>query len=83
MNYDKEIADVFERVCYLEGVSADGGNVLLEGGHINDYLLIGLLSRLIDDGVVDIRISNKISSTDLDYLQRLLHMKEREENAST
>lgn len=82
-NYNKEIANVFERVFYLEGISADGNDVLLAGRHVDDYLLVGLLSRLINDGVVDIGISNKISSTDFDYLQRLLHIKEREENVST
>lgn len=65
---------MFERVFYLEGISADGNDVLLAGRHVDDYLLVELLSRLINDGVVDVRISNKISSTDLDHLQRLLHM---------
>ena len=78
-NYNKEIAKVFDRVSSLEGVeSCHGEDVAIHGGHLDDYLLIGLLSRLINEDVVDIVIKDNISERNLDYLQRLLHLKEKE-----
>lgn len=85
LNYNKEIAEVFDRVSYLEGVeSYHGEDVAIRGGHYDDYLLVGLLSRLINEDVVDIVIKDNISERNLDYLQRLLHLKERGDlNANT
>ena len=78
MNYNKQIADVFDRVFYLEGVeSYHGEDVVIRGGHCDDYLLVGLLSRLINEGAIDIVIKDNISEGNLDYLQRLLHVKKR------
>lgn len=78
LNYNKEIAEAFDRVCNLEGVASyRGEDVAICGGHYDDYLLVGLLSRLINEGVIDIVIKNTISERNLDYLQRLLHVKER------
>ena len=84
-NYNKEIAKAFDRVSSLEGVeSFHGEDVAIHGGHYDDYLLVGLLSRLINEGVVNIEIKENISDGNLDYLQRLLHVKERGDiNAST
>ena len=76
LNYNKEIAEVFDRVSYLEGVeSCHGDDVAIHRGHCDDYLLVGLLSRLINEGVIDIVIKDTISERNLDYLQRLLHVK--------
>ena len=78
LDYNKEIAEVFDRVSSLEGVeSCHGEDVAIRGGHYDDYLLVGLLSRLINEGVVNIEIKENISDGNLDYLQRLLHVKER------
>ena len=75
-NYNKEIAEIFNRVSALEGVeSYHGEDVAIHGGHCDDYLLVGLLSRLINEGVIDIVIKDTISERNLDYLQRLLHVK--------
>lgn len=84
-NYNKEIAEIFNRVSDLEGVeSYHGEEVAIHGGHLDDYLLVGLLSRLINEGDVNIVIKNTISESNLDYLERLLHVKERGDlNAST
>lgn len=77
MDYNKEIAEVFDRVSILDGVSGYGDGVAIHGGHYDDYLLVGLLSRLINEGDIDIVIKDDISERNLDYLQRLLHVKER------
>ena len=78
MNYNKQIADVFDRVFYLEGVeSYHGEEVAIRREHCDDYLLVGLLSRLINEGAIDIVIKDNISEGNLDYLQRLLHVKKR------
>ena len=84
-NYNKQIAKVFDRVFHLEGVeSYHGEDVAIRGRHYDDYLLVGLLSRLINEDVVNIEIKDNISERNLDYLQRLLHIKERGDiNAST
>lgn len=75
-DYNKEIAEVFDRVSSLEGVeSYHGEDVAIRGGHYDDYLLVGLLSRLINEGEVDIVIKDTISERNLNYLQRLLHVK--------
>ena len=84
MDYNKEISEVFDRVFHLDGVeSYQGEDVTILSGHVDDYLLVGLLSRLINEGAVDIIIKDNISETNLDYLQRLLHIKRGEINAST
>lgn len=75
MDYNKEIAEVFDRVSILDGVSGYGDDVGIRGGHFDDYLLVGLLSRLINEDVVNIVIKDNISDRNLDYLQRLLHIK--------
>lgn len=75
LNYNKEIAEVFDRVSILDGVSGYGDDVGIRGGHFDDYLLVGLLSRLINEGDVDIVIKDTISERNLNYLQRLLHVK--------
>ena len=76
LDYNKEIAEVFDRVSSLEGVeSCHGEDVTIHGGHYDDYLLVGLLSRLINEDVVNIVIKDTISERNLDYLQRLLHVK--------
>ena len=76
LDYNKEIAEVFDRVSFLEGVeSCHGEDVAIHGGHYDDYLLVGLLSRLINEDVVNIVIKDNISDRNLDYLQRLLHIK--------
>ena len=76
LDYNKEIAEVFDRVSSLEGVeSYHGEDVAIRGGHYDDYLLVGLLSRLINEGEVDIVIKDTISERNLNYLQRLLHVK--------
>lgn len=84
-DYNKEVAEVFDRVSSLEGVeSYRGESVVIRGGHFDDYLLVGLLGRLINEGVIDIVIKDTISERNLNYLQRLLHVKERGDlNAST
>lgn len=81
----KKIAEVFDRASNLEGIkSYHGEDVAIHGGHLDNYLLAGLLSRLINEGDVDIVIKDTISERNLNYLQRLLHIKERGDlNAST
>lgn len=75
----KKNAEVFDRVSDLEGVeSYHGEDVAIHGGRLDDYLLVGLLSRLIDEGDANIVIKDTISERNLDYLQRLLHVKEKE-----
>lgn len=77
-DYNKEVAEVFDRVFSLAGVeSYHRENVVIRGGHFDDYLLVGLLGRLINEGVVEIVIENSISERNLDYLKRLLHVKGR------
>lgn len=79
IDYKKEIVEVLDRVSQLKGVeSYHGEDVAIRGGHYDDYLLVGLLSRLINEGVIDIVIKDTISERNLDYLQRLLHLKEKE-----
>lgn len=76
MNYNKEIAEVFDRVSNLDGIeSYFGEDVTIRGGHYDDYLLVGLLSRLINEGSIDIIIKESMSETNRDYLERLLHCK--------
>ena len=76
LDYNKEIAEIFNRVSDLEGVeSYHGEDVAIHGGHYDDYLLVGLLSRLINEGDVDIVIKDTTSERNLNYLQRLLHVK--------
>ena len=76
MNYNKEIAEVFDRVSNLDGIESYlGEDVAIRGGHYDDYLLVGLLSRLINEGSIDIIIKESMSETNRDYLERLLHCK--------
>lgn len=78
MNYNKEIAEIFDRVSCLEGVVCDYEDGLaIRGGHYDDYLFVGLLSRMINEGDIEIVIKDTISERNLDYLERLLHVKER------
>ena len=85
INYGEKIAELFDRVSNLEGIeSYHGEDVAIHEGHLDNYLLVGLLSRLVNEGDVDIVIKDTISDINLDYLQRLLHVKERGDfNAST
>ena len=79
IDYKKEIVEVLDRVSQLKGVeSYHGKDVAIHGGHYDVYLLVGLLGRLINEDVVDIVIKDNISERNLDYLQRLLHLKEKE-----
>lgn len=75
MNYNKEIAEVFDRVSNLDGIESYlGEDVAIRVGYYDDYLLVGLLSRLINEGSIDIIIKESISETNRDYLKRLLHV---------
>ena len=74
MNYNKEIAEVFDRVSNLDGIESYlGEDVAIRGGHYDDYLLVGFLSRLINEGSIDIIIKESMSETNRDYLERLLY----------
>lgn len=77
-NFNKQIAEVFDRVSILEGVeSCHGDDVAIQCGHYDDYLIVGFLSRLINEGDIEIVIKDTISERNLDYLERLLHVKKK------
>lgn len=77
MNYNKEIAEVFDRVLNLEGVDGYEEYISIRGNYVDDYLLVGFLGRLINENKVDIVIKNNITEVDQNYLERLLHLQKR------
>lgn len=72
MDIEKKIAEALIRVGCLEGVVAVHGDddIAIQGGHLDDYLLVCDLGRLIERGEMEI----KIAPSRMDYVCKLLHM---------
>lgn len=58
------------RVFKLEGVKFCNGDVCISAGHLNNYIVAGVLSGMFANGELEIKGEPK----DLPYLKRLLGM---------
>ena len=71
-DFNERLAKALTRAGQLEGIRGDKEfGIVIAGGNMNDYLLVGYLARLIKDGQCEIKVApNKI-----EYLFKLLDMK--------
>ena len=72
MDIENKLSEALMRVCELEGVYPypDEDSVCVQAGYLNDYLVAGYLSQLIESGDMEIKIRpDKIA-----YLRKLLKM---------
>ena len=70
--FSEKLSESLMRVAELDGVYpySDEDNICIKGGNLNDYLICGYLSQLIQSGDMEIKINqNKIP-----YLMKLLKM---------
>ena len=72
MDIEKKLSEAFMRVAELDGVYPypDEDSICIQGNHMNDYLVVGYLSQLLQSGDMEIKIRpDKIA-----YLRKLLKM---------
>lgn len=71
-DFNEKLSESLMRVCELDGVYPypDEDCVCVLAGNINDYLVAGYLSRLIESGDMEI----KIRPSKIPYLMKLLKM---------
>ena len=85
--FNKKLVEALRSVSGLEGVGyfndaeelgvEDG--LLINARHMDNYLLVGLLAHLIENGHVELKINPSINPERYDYLLRLLKLKKRGE----
>ena len=72
MDIEKKLFEALMRVAELDGVYPypDEDSICIQGNHMNDYLVVGYLSQLLQSGDMEIKIRpDKIA-----YLIKLLKM---------
>lgn len=70
--FEEKLSEALMRVAELDGVYPypDEDSVCIQGNHMNDYLVVGYLSQLLQSGDMEIKIRpDKIA-----YLRKLLKM---------
>ena len=72
----EKIADMLQKAGALEGVKCldENGDVVVFEQNVNDYLLVLLLSEMIKQGHIELKIQPTISDERLEYLFQLLDM---------
>ena len=72
--FEQKLSGSLMRVCELEGVYPypDEDSVCVQAGYLNDYLVAGYLSQLIESGDMEI----KIRPSKIPYLMKLLKVEE-------
>ena len=72
MDIENKISETLMRVAELDGVYPypDEDSVCIQGNHMNDYLVVGYLSQLLQSGDMEI----KIRPDKIPYLMKLLKM---------
>lgn len=81
--FNEKLAEALGSVGDLEGVCSLSkfeecrleDDLVIDGGHMDNYLMAGHLAQLVKDGHVEL----KINPDKTDYLLRLLHLKKRGE----
>lgn len=59
-DFEKKLSDALMRVGFLEGVSCarcEDDEIGISGGHLNDYLLVINMAKLLEDGKLKIEIA--------------------------
>ena len=74
MDIENKLSEALMRVAELDGVYPypDEDSVCIQGNHMNDYLVVGYLSQLLQSGDMEI----KIRPSKIPYLIKLLKMEE-------
>lgn len=65
----KGLADAFFRISELNGIVSIDGEIGIQAGHFDDYLLAFYLAQLIERDEIEI----KIKPDRISYLLKLLH----------
>ena len=71
-DFYNKLSEAFMRVAELDGVYPypDEDSICIQGNHMNDYLVVGYLSQLLQSGDMEI----KIRPSKILYLMKLLKM---------
>ena len=72
-DFNKLLSQALQRAGCLEGVVAEPhkeDDIGIQGGHVDDYLIVTYLGQLLETGKVQITIAPE----KLDYLYKLLHI---------
>ena len=72
--FEEKLSEALMRVAELDGVYPypDEDSICIQGNHMNDYLVVGCLSQLLQSGDTEI----KIRPDKIPYLMKLLKMEE-------
>lgn len=72
MDIENKLSEALMRVAELDGVYPypDEDSVCIQGNHMNDYLVVGYLSQLLQSGDMEI----KIRPSKIPYLMKLLKL---------
>ena len=70
--FEEKLSEALMRVAELDGVCPypDEDTVCIQGNHMNDYLVVGYLSQLLQSGDMEI----KIRPSKIPYLMKILKM---------
>ena len=73
-DFDNKLSEALMRVAELDGIYPypDEDSICIQGNHINDYLVVGYLSQLLQSGDMEI----KIRPSKIPYLMKLLKVEE-------
>lgn len=73
-DFEKKLSEALMRVGFLEGISCarcEDSEIGIRGGHLNDYLLVTNIAKLLEDGKLKI----EIAPSEISYFCKLLKIK--------
>ena len=72
--FDKRLSEALHRAGHLKGITEydEEYGLIIRASHIDDYLVVLYLAQLLENNQMEVRIT----PSKIEYLYKLLHMKE-------